>query len=254
MQEKRRRSISGRATEVFQGAPAPALILQLLASSAVFKDREVPLKEILSDFEGRGFGLLCLNDTTVLVCHIDIERHCRARNKIANKRYAGECLVKPEVEEGVFIIDRHKGRQYAHFVGNPIFPEIRIEKFDLIAAGRGHGHFIGLFGFLPLIDFIVHIHEELVIGNPFNRGAVYKSSISLAYCIVMYKGQVHAIQLIFNDSGVVGFPVICDGGISGPVRNIVEELGNLGNRQVGPIPDPDKSMSFIYRPGSYFEI
>ena len=70
----------------------------------------------------------------------------------------------------------------------------------------------------------------------------------------MHEGKMDTVKLILDDPGIVGFPVIRDGGVLGSFGDIVEEFRDIGQRQSVSIPYPDKTMGFVHGPRFYLEI
>ncbi len=154
-------------------------------------------------------------------------------------------MIEAQIEEGVLFVYRNKGSQNAHFIGYSVLPEIWEKKFDFVAIGRRHRHFVRFFGLLAIVRLVIDIHEEFVVGSPFHCRTIDKGAVAAADGVVVHKWQVHAVELIFYNPGIMGFPVIRNSGVLRIFRNIVEEFRDLRRWRLAAIPHPYKAMRFI---------
>ncbi len=70
----------------------------------------------------------------------------------------------------------------------------------------------------------------------------------------MNKGQVGSIKLVFDDTGLVGLPVIVNSAKGqGSIKVIKEPRKGQVFRRVFTPPDPDKAVGFISRIAHYLE-
>jgi len=178
-----------------------------------------------------------------------VKRRRQARYQIPQHRHTYELLIKPKIENRILVVYGNEGNHDPRFLLKIVLPEVGEDKLQLEVLDRVRGgHLLGFKGRSTIVDPVAHKDIEHIPVQPLKERTVYYGAISPSNRVVVDKGKVGSIKLVFYDPGIVGIPVIINPAVGQAIINICKKPGRLQvpGRVLTP-PDPYKAVCLISR-------
>lgn len=110
-----------------------------------------------------------------------------------------DSAIEPDVENGVLLVNGREVDKDLDFLADVVQPDIGIDESQI---GTLDDTFIRGFRFLAHIHLVVGAGRQDSVF-PEDLGAVNECLVAFANGVVVNKGQMYHIQLVFDTSGVV---------------------------------------------------